>query len=272
MKGIMESLLHEVAAGEVLDVVEWSDESLGLRWIWEVCGVEVFHEASCEEWKCLGGLDSRGLTGMGLLKGSALGWGKWRHNVPYYGEISYCSTCDHKYSGFRIWDAACARPGGRVRRGAASDGSSCHVAGANFYLPTKTAMPACPRFPPEISDYIVDILQDADERETLKECCLVSKSWVPRARKHLFAAIQFPGLGYCMTWQEMFPDPTSSPACYTRSLSFGSMLDIGNVVEEGGWIQQFRNVVRLDLHHGTKNLYFRFPQQLLTGERISPRS
>ena len=271
MKGIMESLLHEVAAREVLDVVEWSDESLGLRWIWEVCGVEVFHEASCEEWKCLGGLDSRGLTGMGWLKGSALGWGECRHNGPH-GEISYCSTCDHKYSGFRIWDAACARPGGRVRRGAASDGSSSHVAGAKFTSLTKTTMPACPRFPPEISDYIVDIIHGRRDKKTLKQCGLVSKSWVPRARKHLFAAVQYPGPAYCMVWQEMFPDPTSSPACYTRSLFFGSMLDIRCVLEEGGWIQEFCNVVRLVLFRGTKNLYSRFPQQLLTGERICPRS
>ena len=73
-------------------------------------------------------------------------------------------------------------------------------------------------------------------------------------------------------WQEMFPDPSNYPACYTRSLSVGSMVDIRAVVAESGWIWEFRNVVRLVLFRGTKNLYFRFPQQLLTGEQISPRS
>ncbi|KAF9644347.1 hypothetical protein BDM02DRAFT_3103092, partial [Thelephora ganbajun] len=46
-----------------------------------------------------------------------------------------------------------------------------------------------PYLPPETLDYIVDFLHD--NRETLEQCCLVSKSWVPRARKHLFADIKF---------------------------------------------------------------------------------
>ncbi|KAF9643160.1 hypothetical protein BDM02DRAFT_3081141, partial [Thelephora ganbajun] len=43
--------------------------------------------------------------------------------------------------------------------------------------------------PPEILDYIIDLLHD--KPETLKQCCLVSKSWVSRTRKHLFADIEF---------------------------------------------------------------------------------
>jgi hypothetical protein len=53
---------------------------------------------------------------------------------------------------------------------------------------TQTAM-SNPDLPPEILDYIIDLLHD--EPETLKRCCLVSKSWVPRTRKHLFADIGF---------------------------------------------------------------------------------
>ena len=45
---------------------------------------------------------------------------------------------------------------------------SAAVNSAKFASLTKTTMPACPRFPPEISDHIVNILQDEDERETLK--------------------------------------------------------------------------------------------------------
>ena len=44
--------------------------------------------------------------------------------------------------------------------------------------------------PAEMLDHVVDHLHDA--RDALRNCCLVSKSWVPRARKHLFADIWFP--------------------------------------------------------------------------------
>ncbi|KAF9642961.1 hypothetical protein BDM02DRAFT_3104213, partial [Thelephora ganbajun] len=54
---------------------------------------------------------------------------------------------------------------------------------------TTMSNPHKPHLPPEILDYIVDFLYN--EPETLKQCCLVSKSWVPRTRKHLFADINF---------------------------------------------------------------------------------
>ncbi|KAF9642569.1 hypothetical protein BDM02DRAFT_3078319, partial [Thelephora ganbajun] len=56
---------------------------------------------------------------------------------------------------------------------------------------TQTTMsnPHQVHLPPEIFDYIVDFLHDTPE--TLKQCCLVSKSWVPRTRKYLFADIEF---------------------------------------------------------------------------------
>ncbi|KAF9780754.1 hypothetical protein BJ322DRAFT_1011601 [Thelephora terrestris] len=38
--------------------------------------------------------------------------------------------------------------------------------------------------PPEILDIIVDLLQN--EPKTLKACCLVSKAWIYRSRRHLF--------------------------------------------------------------------------------------
>ncbi|KAF9789295.1 hypothetical protein BJ322DRAFT_1000309, partial [Thelephora terrestris] len=42
--------------------------------------------------------------------------------------------------------------------------------------------------PPEICDHIVDFLHD--DPKTLKQCCLCSRSWVPRTRKHLFAVVR----------------------------------------------------------------------------------
>ncbi|KAF9644814.1 hypothetical protein BDM02DRAFT_3067122, partial [Thelephora ganbajun] len=56
---------------------------------------------------------------------------------------------------------------------------------------TRTTMsnPYQVHLPPEILDCIVDFLRD--QPETLKQCCLVSKSWVSRARSHLFTNVEF---------------------------------------------------------------------------------
>ena len=72
-----------------------------------------------------------------------------------------------------------------------------------------------PRLPQEVCDYIVDLLYD--DPETLKRCCLVSKSWVPRTQKHLFARVFFKSADY-PKWRKTFPDPTDSPSCYTQTL------------------------------------------------------
>ncbi|KAF9780836.1 hypothetical protein BJ322DRAFT_1112234 [Thelephora terrestris] len=72
--------------------------------------------------------------------------------------------------------------------------------------------------PQEIIDLIIDHLHD--EPATLNACCGVSKSWLQRARKHLFVRIKFSPLGrHVKQWKETFPDPTNSPAHETRTLS-----------------------------------------------------
>jgi len=72
--------------------------------------------------------------------------------------------------------------------------------------------------PPEILDLVTDYLRD--ELTTLKTCCLVSKSWIQRTRKHLFASIRFRPLGLSVgSWKNTFPDPMDSPARHTRTLS-----------------------------------------------------
>ncbi|KAF9647951.1 hypothetical protein BDM02DRAFT_3065508, partial [Thelephora ganbajun] len=43
--------------------------------------------------------------------------------------------------------------------------------------------------PQEILDLIIDHLRD--EPDMLKICCIVSKPWVQRTRKHLFVHIKF---------------------------------------------------------------------------------
>ena len=76
--------------------------------------------------------------------------------------------------------------------------------------------------PPEILDLIVDHLRD--EPTTLKICCTVSKSRVPRARKHLFIDVSLHTQGSfesAASWTKAFPDPSNSPARHTRTWSSG---------------------------------------------------
>ena len=98
--------------------------------------------------------------------------------------------------------------------------------------------------PPEIHDLIVDFLHD--ERVALNACCLVSKSWVPRARSHLFTHIELGAhLSRVSQWTTTFPDPSNSPGHYARSLTIhGSLTTTPLFVN---WIQAFSSVVHLHL-------------------------
>ena len=113
-----------------------------------------------------------------------------------------------------------------------------------------------PRFPPELFDYLTDLLHD--QPNTLKQCSLVSKSWVPRTRKHLFSGIAFQSRNDLDVCKELFPaDPNALSVCYTHSLSLRSMDTINALIreEEGYWLIAFSNFVRLTLRHGMGNLY-----------------
>jgi len=109
-----------------------------------------------------------------------------------------------------------------------------------------------PRLPREILDYTVDLLHD--KQDALKQCCLVSKSWAPRTRKHLFARINFNHPDDLKAWKKTFPDPANSPAYHTRSLLVGCprFVTVADA-EEGGWIRAFSRVIwfelRTDLYH-----------------------
>ena len=80
-----------------------------------------------------------------------------------------------------------------------------------------------------------------DQQTTLKACCLVSKSWILWTRKHLFARVEFDTEeSHIELWKETFPDPPSSPAYYTRTLSISGPLVITAADgDEGGWILTF---------------------------------
>ena len=116
------------------------------------------------------------------------------------------------------------------------------------------------RFPPEISDSIIDLLHE--EPEALQQCCLVSKSWVPRTRKHLFGRVEFGRSADVEAWKKVFPDPVNSPGCYTRSLYFTCVEEVITTADadEGSWIRVFSNVVRLRVWNGTRiNICFLLP-------------
>ena len=126
-----------------------------------------------------------------------------------------------------------------------------------------------PHIPQEISDYIVDFLHD--EKKTLRQCCLVSKSWVPRAQQHLFYEISFKNYIPPVAWKLSFPDPANSPVKFVRSLVVDRLSITAADAEEGGWIRGFSNVVRLEVSRGRRNLRFSFNQRLLTFSNLSPQ-
>ena len=102
--------------------------------------------------------------------------------------------------------------------------------------------------PPEILDLIIDQLHD--EPATLKSCCVVSKPWIPRTRRHLFARVEFDALEHLIeSWMKIFPDPSNSPAHHTRSLSIRSFPAVTTAdADVAIWVRTFRNVV--DVHFG----------------------
>jgi hypothetical protein len=101
--------------------------------------------------------------------------------------------------------------------------------------------------PPEILDLILDHVRY--ERTTLKACCVVSKPWIQRTRRYLFARVEFHApRSHIKLWKKTFPDPSNSPAHHTRHLSiYGLSVVTAADADMGGWIRAFHNVVHLYL-------------------------
>jgi hypothetical protein len=97
--------------------------------------------------------------------------------------------------------------------------------------------------PPEILDLIFHHLRD--EPITLRACCLVSKSWVPWTRGHLFARVKFHSSRLFERWMKAFPDPFSSPAHYTRALHCSLNLFNAAGSDARPWVHSFNRIVEL---------------------------
>jgi len=109
---------------------------------------------------------------------------------------------------------------------------------------------SCP-LPQEILDLIVDHLHD--NTDSLESCCLVSKSWIHRVRKHLFAAVNLRIRGRFERWKKTFPDPTNSPTHHARTLTIGDFNFA--TAADGCFISTFCGIVRL--HVLIRELYHR---------------
>lgn len=128
--------------------------------------------------------------------------------------------------------------------------------------------------PPEILDLIVDHLHD--QPDTLRACCIVSKSWVPRTRTHLFAHVEFTRESPVGSWAEAFPDPFDSPAHHTRALTIQDHQSTTTTgADAGRWIRTFHNVLHLHVNqhplapfHGlsptVKSLHLKFGRARLS--------
>ena len=100
--------------------------------------------------------------------------------------------------------------------------------------------------PEELLDDIVDLLHDSGD--ALKSCSLVSKSWIPRARKHLFTDIKFTSPEHLQSWKSTFSDPSTSPACYTKALLLKYPPCVATTDgEEVGWISTFTRVAHFQV-------------------------
>ena len=102
-----------------------------------------------------------------------------------------------------------------------------------------------PHLPAELLDHVVDHLHDT--KHTLGTCCLVSKSWIPRTRIHLFASVRFDTAEKLRSWKETFPNPPTSPACYAKSLFVNCRCVTAEDAEVGWWISGFSRVVHLEV-------------------------
>ena len=97
--------------------------------------------------------------------------------------------------------------------------------------------------PEELLDHIVDHLYDSED--ALKSCCIVSKSWILRTQRHLFARVS----GSLKSWKERFLDSSTSPAYFTEYLRIDCPQAVASAeAGDDGWISTFSRVTHLEVY------------------------
>ena len=124
-----------------------------------------------------------------------------------------------------------------------------------------------PYLPAEMLDHVVD--HSYDTKPALRNCCLVSKSWIPHTRRHLFTYVELQTRRNLESWKETFPDPSTSPACYAKTLSINPYLVTAADAETGGWIRGFSRTVRMEVGSTTYALRA-LPVSLVPFHKFSP--
>ena len=99
--------------------------------------------------------------------------------------------------------------------------------------------------PAELLDRVINLVR-VDSERSFKNCCLVSKSWIPHVRRYLFEAVVFDSPEKLRLWTDAFPDPSSSPAYHVKKLTVKCPQAIDDT--DKGFISTFRNVVDFTLY------------------------
>lgn len=123
---------------------------------------------------------------------------------------------------------------------------------SRLFKPSKRVV-KIPRLPQELLDEIISNL--SDDCISLRLCSTAARAFVPSCRRHLFRRVIFRPHNLS-TWKTTFPDPSTSPAVYTREMRihlasgapiqlaeympyFSNLRDmalIGGRCENGDWI------------------------------------
>jgi len=118
------------------------------------------------------------------------------------------------------------------------------------------------RIPQEILDEILDYLAADSDLSSLRSYSLVSRSWVPSCRRHLFHTIHFNSRKAVLSWGEAFPVPEGSPARHVRDLYFST----GDSFYEtlSAYTPWFTNVERVTLLRDGRWIptFWRLPQSV----------
>jgi len=102
-----------------------------------------------------------------------------------------------------------------------------------------------PRLPQELLDEIMGHL--ADDYTSLRRCSTAARTFVPPCRRLLFCRVVFRPHNL-LTWKTTFPDPSTSPAAYTREIRIHLMPDAPMKLAE--YMPYFSNVRDLTLVGG----------------------